>query len=166
MSHCGRVTLKLVLKNITITVSEETAHWVCRKAAEENTSVSPLVGQIRLIDRQAYGAWQKIGGLPGMAPAASAAKRHMSVIEKVFVDTNLCCILAIRGIAPNRLRRTTWLTAPKPAGGKQKRPRERGASMTGRPERIGYYASFFRRPIARPKITEPRRRMEVGSGTA
>ena len=61
---------------------------MCRKAAEENTSVSPLVGQIRLIHRQAYGAWQKIGGLPGMAPAASAAKRHMSVIEEVFVDTN------------------------------------------------------------------------------
>jgi hypothetical protein len=35
-----------VLKNVTITVSEEVAKWARRKAAEGNTSVSRLVGQI------------------------------------------------------------------------------------------------------------------------
>lgn len=35
-----------VLKNITITVSEEAALWARRKAAEENTSVSKLVGKM------------------------------------------------------------------------------------------------------------------------
>ena len=33
-----------VLKNMTITVSEEAALWARRKAADENTSVSKLVG--------------------------------------------------------------------------------------------------------------------------
>lgn len=40
----------LVLKNITITVSEEAARWARRKAADENTSVSKLVG--RMIEDQ------------------------------------------------------------------------------------------------------------------
>jgi hypothetical protein len=35
-----------VLKNITITVSEEAALWARKKAAEENTSVSKLVGRM------------------------------------------------------------------------------------------------------------------------
>ncbi len=35
-----------VLRNVTITLSEETARWARRKAAEENTSVSKLVGQM------------------------------------------------------------------------------------------------------------------------
>src|SRR5271165_6009072 len=39
-----------VLKNITITVSEEAARWARRKAAEENTSVSKLVG--RMLEEQ------------------------------------------------------------------------------------------------------------------
>ena len=37
---------KLVPKNITIKISEEGALWARRKAAEENTSVSRLVGQL------------------------------------------------------------------------------------------------------------------------
>jgi hypothetical protein len=36
----------LVLKRITITVSEEAARWARKKAAEENTSVSKLVGRM------------------------------------------------------------------------------------------------------------------------
>ena len=35
-----------VLKNITITVDEEVARWARRKAADENTSLSRLVGQM------------------------------------------------------------------------------------------------------------------------
>jgi hypothetical protein len=56
-----------VLRNITITVSEEAARWARRKAAEENTSVSRLVGrmleeQMRMSDEywRAYRRWKRI----------------------------------------------------------------------------------------------------------
>jgi hypothetical protein len=39
-----------VHKNITIKVSAEAAHWARRKAAEEDTSVSQLVG--RMLEEQ------------------------------------------------------------------------------------------------------------------
>jgi hypothetical protein len=65
-----------VLKNITITVSEEAARWARRKAAEENTSVSRLVGQMlenqmRLTDEywRAHQRWKKIGAIPGIDAA-------------------------------------------------------------------------------------------------
>jgi len=55
------------LRNITITVSEEAARWARRKAAEENTSVSRLVGrmleeQMRMSDEywRAYRRWKRI----------------------------------------------------------------------------------------------------------
>jgi hypothetical protein len=61
-----------VLKNMTITVSEDAARWARRKAAEENTSVSKLVGrmledQMRSTDEywQAYERWKKIGPIKG-----------------------------------------------------------------------------------------------------
>ena len=63
----------LVLKNITITVPEETAAWVRIKAAEENTSIARLVG--KLLEREmqggasyakAYRKWKKIGSIPGI----------------------------------------------------------------------------------------------------
>ena len=54
-------------KNITIRLSDETAHWARRKAADENTSVSRLVGemlerQMRLTDEywQAFERWKKM----------------------------------------------------------------------------------------------------------
>ena len=56
-----------VLKNVTITLSQEVANWARKKAAEENTSVSRLVG--RMLEKQmlqsddyldAYRRWQKI----------------------------------------------------------------------------------------------------------
>ena len=57
----------LVLKNITITLPEEVAHWARKKAAEENISVARLVGrmleaQMRQTDdyREAYLRWQNI----------------------------------------------------------------------------------------------------------
>jgi hypothetical protein len=60
-----------VLKNVTITVSEEAAAWARKKAAEENTSVSKLVGrmlesQMRMGDeyKRAYRRWKKIQNLP------------------------------------------------------------------------------------------------------
>ena len=39
-----------MLRNITITVSEEAARWARLRAAEENTSVSRLVG--RMLEEQ------------------------------------------------------------------------------------------------------------------
>ncbi len=60
-----------MLKNMTITVSEAAARWARRKAAEENTSVSSLVGQMlekemRMGDeyRRAYRRWKKIPSMP------------------------------------------------------------------------------------------------------
>ena len=64
----------VVLKRITITVSEEAARWARKKAAEENTSVSKLVGrmledQMRRTDEYwaAYEKWKKIKPIPGLA---------------------------------------------------------------------------------------------------
>jgi hypothetical protein len=56
-----------VLKNVTITLPQEVANWARKKAADENTSVSRLVG--RMLERQmlqaddyldAWHRWQKI----------------------------------------------------------------------------------------------------------
>ena len=63
-----------VLKNVTITVEEETLRWARRQAAEENTSVSKLVGRM-LTDKMrqtgeywsAYEKWKKIKPIPGLA---------------------------------------------------------------------------------------------------
>jgi hypothetical protein len=72
-----------VLKNITITVSEEAARWARRKAAEENTSVSKLVGrmledQMRLGDEywRAYARWKKIGPARGIDAAARLSREQ------------------------------------------------------------------------------------------
>ena len=55
------------MKNVTISLDEELAHWARRKAADENTSVSKLIS--RLLDRemrasdkywQAYEQWKKL----------------------------------------------------------------------------------------------------------
>jgi hypothetical protein len=72
-----------VLKNITITVSEEAARWARRKAAEENTSVSKLVGrmletQMRTGDEywRAYDRWKKIGGIKGINAAGRLSREQ------------------------------------------------------------------------------------------
>lgn len=58
---------------MTITVSEETARWARKQAAEKNTSVSKLVGEMleermRRTDRYwaAYRRLKKIGPVPGV----------------------------------------------------------------------------------------------------
>jgi hypothetical protein len=65
-----------VLRNITITVPEEVARWARLKAAEENTSVSKLVGrmlehQMRMTDeyRRAHARWKKIEPIQGLDAA-------------------------------------------------------------------------------------------------
>jgi len=65
-----------MLKNVTITVSEDAVRWARRKAADENTSVSKLVGrmledQMRRTDeyQRAFRRWKKIGAIPGIDAA-------------------------------------------------------------------------------------------------
>jgi hypothetical protein len=67
-----------VPRNITIKISDEAALWARRKAAEENTSVSRLVGemlerQMRLTDEywKAFEHWKSIRPLAG----ATASQR-------------------------------------------------------------------------------------------
>ena len=62
------------MKNMTITVDEDVARWARLKAAEENTSVSKLVGrmlarEMRLNDEywQAFERWKEIPPIPGIA---------------------------------------------------------------------------------------------------
>jgi hypothetical protein len=63
----------VALRNITITVEENVAHWARRKAADENTSVSKLVG--RMLEREmrlnhdywrAYERWKQIPAVRGI----------------------------------------------------------------------------------------------------
>jgi hypothetical protein len=67
-----------VAKNVTIKISDQAALWVRRRAADANTSVSRLVGdmlerQMRLTDDywQAFEHWNSKSALAG----AGAAKR-------------------------------------------------------------------------------------------
>jgi hypothetical protein len=60
-----RATTDFVARNVTIRISDEAARWARRKAAEENTSVSRLVGdllegQMRLSDEywRAFEHWK------------------------------------------------------------------------------------------------------------
>ena len=70
-----------VLKNMTITVTDQVAHWARKKAAEENTSVSRLVGrmlenEMRLSDDywRAYRRWRKIGSIQGIDAAGRMSR--------------------------------------------------------------------------------------------
>jgi hypothetical protein len=72
-----------VLKNMTITVSEEAARWARKKAAEENTSVSKLVGrmledQMRCTDEYwaAYEKFKRIKPIPGIDAAHRLAREE------------------------------------------------------------------------------------------
>ncbi len=47
----------IVMKNVTITLSEEVARWARVRAAKENTSVSRLVGEMlhkKMLDEETY----------------------------------------------------------------------------------------------------------------
>lgn len=75
------------MKNITITVSEEAARWARRKAAEEETSVSRLVGrmledQMRRNDDywRAYEQWKKLKPIKGFD--ASKRLRRDEIYER------------------------------------------------------------------------------------
>jgi hypothetical protein len=70
-----------VLRNVTITVSEDVLRWARKKAAEEETSVSRLVGrmledEMRRTDQywKAYEKWKKLKPIPEF-DASKRAKR-------------------------------------------------------------------------------------------
>lgn len=73
-----------MLKKVTITLSEEALRWARRKAAEENTSVSKLVGQMleeqmRGSDsyQQAYEEWKKSGPISGLEPGERLTRNEL-----------------------------------------------------------------------------------------
>ena len=70
---------------MTITLPAEVARWVRRKAAEENTSVSRLVG--RILERQmrlsneywkAYDRWKKAEPIPGLDAANRLSREELN----------------------------------------------------------------------------------------
>jgi len=74
---------EIVLKNITITVNEDVALWARRKAAEENTSVSKLVGQ--MLENQmragddywrAYRRWKRMSPVKGIDAARRMSREE------------------------------------------------------------------------------------------
>lgn len=65
---------EFLLKNVTLTLDEEALRWARRKAAEENTSVSKLLGrmiteEMRRGDEywKAYERLKRIKPIPGLA---------------------------------------------------------------------------------------------------
>lgn len=69
---------------MTITVSEEVARWARRKAADENTSVSKLVGrmleeEMRRTDRyrKAVEKLRKLGPIPGWDASKRASREDL-----------------------------------------------------------------------------------------
>lgn len=74
----------IVGKNVTIKISEEAALWARRKAAEENTSVSRLVGemlerQMRLSDEywRAFEHWKSNRPLAGIGAAERLSREEV-----------------------------------------------------------------------------------------
>jgi hypothetical protein len=76
-----------VLKNVTVTVEEDALRWARLKAADENTSVSKLVGRMLAEQMQnesgywkAYESLKRIKPIPGLAAKrltrAQAKARH------------------------------------------------------------------------------------------
>jgi hypothetical protein len=70
-----------VLKNVTITVTEEVLHWARQRAADEETSVSRLVGrmledEMRRTDRywKSFEKWKKLKPIAGL-DASKRSKR-------------------------------------------------------------------------------------------
>ncbi len=71
-------------KNVTIKISDEAALWARRKAAEENTSVSRLVGdmlerQMRLSDEywRAFEHWKSIRPIADSGAAGRMSREEV-----------------------------------------------------------------------------------------
>jgi hypothetical protein len=66
-----------VLKKMTITVSEEAARWARMKAAEENTSVSKLVGRMLEDEmRRTDAYWRSVRELRKLKPIPGLDAAH------------------------------------------------------------------------------------------
>jgi len=72
-----------VSKKLTITVTDQVAHWARKKAAEQNTSVTQWVRRIlenkmRRSDGywRAYRRWRKIGGIQGIDTARRMTRQQ------------------------------------------------------------------------------------------
>ena len=77
------------MKNLTITIEEEQLRWARRKAAEENTSVSRLVGRMledkmRQTDEYwaAYEKWKKMKPIPELAGLAATRLTRAEANER------------------------------------------------------------------------------------
>jgi len=75
---------EFVQRNVTIRVSEEALHWARRKAADENTSVSRLVGemlerQMRLTDAywRAFDHWKSSRSLARVGAAERSSREEV-----------------------------------------------------------------------------------------
>jgi hypothetical protein len=75
---------KIVQKNLTIKISDEAILWARRQAAEKNTSVSRLVGemlerQMRLSDEywRAFDHWKKNRPLAGIGAAERLSREDV-----------------------------------------------------------------------------------------
>jgi hypothetical protein len=75
---------KFVSKNVTIRISDEAARWARRKAGEENTSVSRLVGemlerQMRLTDEywRAFEHWRSNSPLAARGAAERLSREEV-----------------------------------------------------------------------------------------
>ncbi|MBA3976425.1 MAG: hypothetical protein C0504_19635 [Candidatus Solibacter sp.] len=71
------------MRRVTITVSEQTALWARRRAAQENISVSKLVGriiedQMRLSDEYALGLseWRRLEPVAGASGCARMTREQ------------------------------------------------------------------------------------------
>jgi hypothetical protein len=74
---------EIVPKKITVRLSAKVANWTTRKAREENTCVSKLIGRILEEQmrhensyRQAYQRWKKLGCIPGIDAARRLSREE------------------------------------------------------------------------------------------
>jgi hypothetical protein len=87
-----------VLKNVNITLTEEVARWARRKAADENTSASKLIGrmledEMRRSDEywKAYETWKKIKPIKGIDASKRLTRSELRVVNPFRTETNGIC---------------------------------------------------------------------------
>jgi hypothetical protein len=74
-----------VLKNVTITLTEEDLRWARLQAAEKGTSVSKLLGQMIAEERRrpnadywaAYERWKKLKPIPGLDASKRPSREEL-----------------------------------------------------------------------------------------
>lgn len=73
-----------MLRNVTVTLPEEVAHWARRKAADENISLSKLIAkilsqQMRLSDEywEAFEQWKRLEAIEGIDAAGRPSREEL-----------------------------------------------------------------------------------------